>query len=291
MGQFGWAYEAVNYDIRDDDSLRPVQHCVDGQRMYECPTQGARAGAEIVTEDGTRIAGWYIPAENGTGPGGRTVVLVHGRSANKSEYLRNAVPLHGAYNLLVIDLRNGGQSTGDETTLGPRERQDVAASIDWLVRTKHPTWIAGVGTSMGAASLLAAAVDDQRIRALVLDSMHATAVALFAAGISHETGHPPFPAGWATVTVASLRLGVDVSAVDPIRMIGRLGNRPVLLTHGTRDPFDRPAESAELNFKAAHDAGVPVELHYCEGAGHAETLVRCPGEWGEWVTTFLDAAS
>jgi pimeloyl-ACP methyl ester carboxylesterase len=93
------------------------------------------------------------------------------------------------------------------------------------------------------------------------------------------------------VTFASLRLGLDVSAVDPIRMIGRLGDRPVLLTHGTKDPYNPPAQSADRNFKAAQDADVPVELRYCEGAGHAQVVVKCPREWREWVTTFLDPAS
>ena len=42
----------------------------------------------MVTADGVRIAGWYVPAANGIGPTGPTVVLMHGFSGNKSGILR-----------------------------------------------------------------------------------------------------------------------------------------------------------------------------------------------------------
>src|SRR5450756_1166930 len=68
--RYGWTYEAVNYDIADDAVLQ-------GQNpdMEHCASQGAIAGSEVVTADGVRIAGWYVPAADGAGPTGTTVVL------------------------------------------------------------------------------------------------------------------------------------------------------------------------------------------------------------------------
>ena len=74
--------------------------------------RSAPAGGDLTTEDGIRIAGWYIPAAGDLGPKGATVVLLHGSDGNKSEMLGWAAVLHETYNVLAFDLRNHGQSSG-----------------------------------------------------------------------------------------------------------------------------------------------------------------------------------
>jgi hypothetical protein len=143
---------------------------------------------------------------------------------------------------------------------------------------------------MGAGSILAAAVDDARIEALILDSMHASFIGVWGGLLESDGGHPSVPGSWAIAVVASVRLGVDVTSVDPVRLLPRLGDRPVLLTHGTSDAINAPGRSAEINFHAALDAGVPIELQYCRDAGHARVIDTCPSEWARWATTFLEAA-
>ena len=145
--RYGWTYEAVNYDIADDAVLQDQN-----PDMAHCASQGVTAGTEVVTTDGIPIAGWYIPAADGVGPTGTTVVIVHGWDANKSEALKYAVPLHAAFNVVVIDLRGGGRSGPADSTFGLREQLDVEAVIDWLQRTKHPAHIAVMGNSMGGGS-------------------------------------------------------------------------------------------------------------------------------------------
>jgi pimeloyl-ACP methyl ester carboxylesterase len=284
--RFGWDYEAINYDKADDARLAAAFG-----DMTTCTSQGELAGDEVVTADGIHIGGWYIPAESGVGPSGPTVVLVHGGAANKSEVLKYAPPFHEGFNIVAFDLRNGGRSSPADTTLGLREQLDVEAVIDWLERTKHPRWIGAMGNSMGAASALAAAGDDERVRALVLDSMNAQAATMVGRIFQADTGHPPQPGGWAIVIGVSLRIGADVTEVDPVRTITRLGDRPVLLVHGSADEVNRPSESAELNLRAALGAGVPVELEYCQGGTHGELIDRCPADWARWAVSFLDAAA
>ncbi|HSJ00110.1 MAG TPA: hypothetical protein VLA59_06980, partial [Patescibacteria group bacterium] len=74
--QFGWDYEAINYDVADDAELQ-----IRNDNLANCSYEGAQAGDEVVTDDGIRIAGWYVPAANGAGPDAPTVVLVHGFKA------------------------------------------------------------------------------------------------------------------------------------------------------------------------------------------------------------------
>jgi dienelactone hydrolase len=298
--QFGWAYEAINYDVASDADLRPGRRTEDGGQRWTCRRDGqagdavatgAPAGSDVITSDGVRIAGWYVPAASGVGPTGPTLVVVHGRSSNKSDYLRYAASLHQDFNLVALDLRDAGQSDRAQVTLGARERLDVEAVLDWVERTKAPRWIGGLGTSLGAATLVAVAVEDDRLQALVLDSMHARVVTSWGNGLQVLRGIPAQPGAWAIVTFASLRAGVDIPAVDPVRLIGRLDGLPVLLTHGGRDDLDVPASSLDDNVREALRAGVGVHTYVCPTARHAEVADTCPRDWAAVVGAFLGGSA
>jgi pimeloyl-ACP methyl ester carboxylesterase len=282
--RFGWAFEPINYDgSAEPTALDPSA----AKRL--CTTARAPAGTEVVSSDGMRIAGWYVPAASGVGPTGPTVVIVHGGKTNKTDGLRYAPPFHQDYNVVIIDLRNAGQSSGELSSGGLFEQLDLRAMIDWLERTKHPTWLAVMGNSNGAATALAEARTDDRVRALILDSMHAAIELQLGNIIEVQKGFPAWPAAAALIAGASSRLGGDLREADPIRTITLVGDRPVLLTHGSLDIVDRPRESLELNLAAAVNARVDVELHVCVGADHGLVIDACREQWAAWVTTFLAA--
>lgn len=284
---FGWTYEAINYDLAADATLATVPRA-DGRAGWDCAA--SPAGGQVVAADGVRLAGWYIPAASGLGPTGSTVIVVPGWKDGKSDTLKYGPAFHDDYNLVVMDVRNVGQSDRAPTTMGLDERLDVRAMIDWLTSTKGATSIALVGDSQGAATSLAEAVDDPRVDALILDSMHASWVVATGNGMEVDFDQPSLPGSWAIALGVSLRVGEDVTAIDPVRMITRLGDRPVLLIHGTADQVDPPAQSVEHNLRAAMEAGVPVELHYCPGAPHGKTIDTCPDAWAHWATSFLEGA-
>ncbi len=283
--RFGWEYEAINYDKADDLRLAAQNPDLDS-----CSSQGSTAGDEVVSPDDVPLAGWYIPAGNGAGPTGPTVLIVHGGKTNKSGVLKYAPPFHEAYNLVLLDLRNSGRSGAADSTWGLREQLDLRAMIDWLVRAKGPAWIGVIGNSNGAATALAEAGDDPRVRALVLDSMHAAVSTQLRRVLETEEPYPPWPTAWAMLTGASLRIGADIASVDPVRTITRVGDRPVLLIHGSADIVDRPAESAERNLHAAMEAGVTVGLQVCPGAKHGKVIDTCPEPWARWAVELMTAA-
>lgn len=283
--RFGWAFEPVNYDgSREPTALDPAAAAI------HCTVVGPPAGDVVISSDGTPIAAWYVPAASGVGPGGPTVVLVHGGQARKTDLLRYAPPFHAEYNLLLLDLRNAGQSGGEMSSSGLYEQGDLRAMIDWLERTKAPTWIAVMGVSNGAATAIAEARSDPRIRALILDSMHASIEPQLGNVIEGEHHLPPWPATMAMVAGASFRLGGDVASVDPIRTIVEVGDRPILLTHGRLDSIDRPSESVERILSVAIGAGIDVEFHLCLGAEHGDVVDVCRDAWATWVTAFLAGA-
>lgn len=283
--QFGWTYEAINYDQADDALLKTrnpdQQHCT----AY----QGTQAGTEVVTDDGIRIAGWYVPAGNGAGPTAATVVLVHGFHANKSGILKYGAGLHPAFNLVAFDMRNVGRSTGDRTTSGVLEQKDLRAIIDWLERTKHPSHIGVLGNSLGAVTSLAEALHDARVEALALDSMHTRTRYQVEARLEHA-GHPAYPGTWAIFAATWIRTGVDIGSIDAEDEIGQLRGRPLLLVHGTADNEDLPERTTAFYREAVAD-GVPAELEWCPNAGHnapaGMPVSVCTDAFARWVNAFF----
>jgi hypothetical protein len=66
--QIGIAYEAINYDLAADTTL--IEREAD---PMTCSTPGAAAGDELMSGDGVRLGGWYVPAASGIGPEGPTM--------------------------------------------------------------------------------------------------------------------------------------------------------------------------------------------------------------------------
>jgi pimeloyl-ACP methyl ester carboxylesterase len=283
---FGWTYEAINYDIADDALLKTRN-----ADQTKCTYTGTIAGDEVVTDDGIHLGGWYIPAGDGAEPTAPTVVLVHGFGASKTGILRYGEGLHETFNLVAFDMRNTHRSSGEATTLGVFEQKDLHAIIDWLERTKHPSHIGVLGNSMGAVTAVAEARDDLRVEALALDSMHTRTRYQVEARLEHA-GHPAYPGTWAIFIAARIRLGVDLGSVDAQDAIPDLTRLPVLLSHGSADNEDLLSRT-ESFYNDAKVAGVQIELHVCQGAGHnapaGMPVTVCHDDFATWMLDFFTA--
>ena len=281
--QLGIEYEAINYDLATDAEMAARE-----PNMTECSAQGAPAGDGLVTDDGVRLAGWYVPAASGIGPDGPTVVVSHGWTNNKSGVIETLSVFHDAYNVVLFDFRNHGQSQDSETTQGIDEQRDLAAVLDWLVANKGPETIVLWGQSMGGHAAVNVAADDPRVDALILDSTHSRLTVPMANRIEND-GYPFGQAG-ALVGVfgAWVRTGVNVMSDDPIQAVTELGSRPVLIVHAGADDTIPPSD-AEAMRDAAVAAGVDARLEVCASAGHADVIETCPDDYRRWVDELLRA--
>ena len=278
----GWDYEAVNYD-RDGDAALAAE-----PDPRACTVRGAPAGDEVTGPGGIGLAGWYVPAGSGA-TDAPTVVIAHGWGSSKHDMLDRAAFLHEEYHLLLLDLRNHGQSGDAATTQGVREAADLRAMIDWLETTKAPEQIAVLGVSMGGATALAEADGDERVDAVIVESTHATLTSAITARLD-RAGYPlSLPASWAVLLGALIRTGEDASSVDPIGSIGRLDERPVLLIYGGRDDTFGPHDGEQMR-AAAEAAGSSATLHICAEAGHSQSFDACAEDYPDWVLGFLEHA-
>ena len=281
---FGWTYEAINYDIADDALLKTRN-----PDQKDCTYTGSIAGDDVVTDDGIHLGGWYVPAADGAGPTAPTVILVHGFGANKTSVLEYGEGLHDTFNLVAFDMRNTQRSTGEQTTGGVLEQKDLRAIIDWLERTKQPSHLGVLGNSLGAGTAVAESRDDARVEALALDSMHTRFRYQVEQRLQHA-GHPAYPGAWAVFLGVRIRTGVDPGSIDAQDAIPALAWLPVLLSHGTADTEDLPARTQSF-YEDALAAGVEIELHWCEGAGHnalaGMPVWVCRDDFSAWMLDFF----
>ena len=225
----------------------------------------AYSDVTLTTDDGLHLTAWFVPA---LGASTSTVLLAHGLQDSKWTLLRLIPWLHDAgYNVMAPDLRGHGGSDKRPTTIGPEEALDVRAALDWLQAKGVGDRVVGLGQSLGAAALVNAAAQDNRLKALVLDSLFAE---------------------WKNVDYArNYRLPPEWLVPDvpnPADLIRRV-HVPVLIIHGTADNLVHVDHALRL-YQAANE---PKEL-WINNSGHAWSAWTYPEEYRERVLSFFDEA-
>ena len=233
--------------------------------------------------DGIALDGWWIPARAPTPSdlkqrpdwGRRTVLLCHGLGANKANQLVMAQDLvPGGYNVLAFDFRAHGDSGGQLTTFGDLERRDVLGAIRWLRqnRPKESGRIYGVGASMGAAALIAAAGEDDEGQALEAIAAYGTYDDLGALveTVAHRYFVPPL--GWlairAGLPIASAHAGRPIGRFAPIAEVQKLWPRPILVIHGKADRIIDFSHGQDLHRQALQ----PKYYYWVDRADHNDVV-------------------
>lgn len=216
----------------------------------------------LTASDGLELAAWYVPASDPEAP---CVLLCHGLLDSKWTMLRLVPWLHEAgYSVLLFDFRGHGASEKEPTTIGREEARDVEAALDWLEAQGVADRVGALGMSLGAAALVNAASEDDRLDALVLDSLFAE---------------------WADVDYArDYRLPPEwlvPGVVDPVDLVPQI-DVPVLIIHGSADILTS-VDHAERLFEAANE---PKEL-WINDSGHAWSAWTYPETYQSVVLDFL----
>ena len=219
----------------------------------------------LTTDDGLDLSAWYVPAAE---PGAPTVLLAHGLLGSKGGMLRFVPWLHDAgYNVMLLDFRGHGGSDPRPSTIGPDEVLDIQAALDWLEAEGAGDRVAGLGMSLGASALVNTAIQDERLDALILDSLFA------------EWGDTDFAQGY--------RLSPDwlVPGVPSPEELMPQVNVPVFIIHGTADILTHEDHAHRL-YAAANE---PKEI-WINDSGHAWSAWTYPDAYQQKVLDFLDSA-
>ncbi|MEQ8719337.1 MAG: alpha/beta fold hydrolase [Acidimicrobiales bacterium] len=203
-----------------------------------------------------------------------TVVVVHGFTAHRShpEIVALVEALGGDdVDIVTYDGRGHGRS-GGESTLGDRERHDVAAAVS-VARTDTPVVL--VGVSMGGAAVLGY-LDERPPGSPEIAGL------LLISSPSRWQAKPSFVTAYVTFItrtapgrmLARYHPGVRIAKglrlpTPPRERISRV-SVPVWIVHGRADRLLDPAAADELHAAAAG----PARLDLVDGMGHA---LREPG--------------
>ena len=235
------------------------------------------------SRDSLRLAGWFVPGTNGA-----TVILAHGRGGERSLMLPDANYLHkDGFSVLMFDFRYRGESEGGESTLGAKEPWDIEGAVDYLKTRSDidPGRIGVQGGSLGAVSAILAAAGTPEIKGVVAEIPFKDLPSAIGHAFEHPkegVGLPSFPFAPVSKFFCELRLGVDLDAVSPVSVIGKISPRPVFLIDDLEDDVF-PSNSVEALYEAARE---PKELWRILGAPHGKGWETAPHEYERRVLAF-----
>lgn len=243
--------------------------------LYGTPADVGLKYEKVVfaSADGTRLAGWFIPAagyadsRNAKG----TVIHFHGNAQNMSAHLESVrwLPYRG-FNLFVFDYRGYGASQGKPEPKGVFE--DSKAALDH-VRSRPDVdaeRLLVLGQSLGGTNAIAVVGSGNRAGV--------KAIAIEATFFSYSTIADHNMPG------AGAFFDDNYSAE---RYIDKLAPIPLLLLHGTSDFVVPYAHSLRLFEKARE----PKTLITVEGGEHIEAFApRFGGKYQQALVDFFDTA-
>lgn len=214
----------------------------------------------IVSEDGTRLHGWFIPAKE---PAWATVIHLHGNAANMSAHLKfvSWLPYQGC-NVLMFDYRGYGASEGRPSRRGIFD--DSMAALDYaLSRTDvDRERVVLLGQSLGGANAIAVAVaaGEAAVRAVVVDSSFYS----YRSIVRDKIGEIP-GVRWLKTPLSYVMATDSFHSGD---LIASLSSIPVLIIHGTDDVVI-PYHHGKRLYDHARE---PKTLLTVEGGRHISAL-------------------
>jgi len=217
------------------------------------------------------------------------VVYCHGNCGCRVDALdavQQLLPLN--ITVFAFDFTGSGVSEGEYVSLGFYERQDVAAIVEHLWKTKRVSKIGLWGRSMGAATSLMYGSDDQQISAIVADSPFTSLEDIIIDLVLNVRKWIPLVLiGMATDVMRKSiqkKAGFDIKRNCPIEYVKR-SKVPVLLAHADGDNFIKPKHSEKLfenylggdknliNFDGDHNTQRPEFYYEAVGQFFSNVLV------------------
>lgn len=235
----------------------------------------------FTTKNGTTIDCWYAKTDSAAKG---TVILYHNYTGSKATFGNVAAEFrYMGYNVLIVDMRGHGSSSGNVTTLGFKEAEEVKLTFDYIRNEKKEKNIFLWGSSMGAVAITKA-IDKYNLQpsGIALEMPFAN-FQTHAEARSRVLGFPEEPFGFLVTGWIGIEQGFNGYGFNVASYAKKI-NCPVLLSWGTRDRFVLKEETEKI---FNNIPGNTKRLVIYEDADHQSFLSFDPVKWRNEMGNFL----
>ncbi len=233
------------------------------------------------TKNDIPIEAWYSDVDS---VARGTVILFHGLMGNKGLINDEAGAFRElGYNVMMVDVRNHGNSGGDVTTIGYREAEEVKLAYEHVAQggEKHIfLW----GASLGAVEVMKAVSDYNLQPSGVIIEMPFLSLQSHLEGRARNMGFPGKPFGFLTSFWIGVEQGFNGWGFNTTNYAKNIHCR-VLMQYGGRDGLVLPYETNHI-----YDAigTTDKKLVIYNDAGHGSFLRNDPATWLNEIKAFLN---
>lgn len=234
---------------------------------------------ELKTATGISIEGWCNTDTLLKG----TVILFHGVSSNKGMILDEANEFRRmGYNVMLVDFRAHGNSSGSATAMGIRESEEVKLAYDYT-RQKRENNILLWGVSMGAVAITKAIADNGIQPSGIILELPFASLYSYIKAKARTLGFPRQPFGFFVTLWTGIEGGYNGFNYKTADYAGKI-NCPVLMQAAGQDNFVSAKEAEDI-YRSIHSSAKKL-VRYDE-AGHEFLLKNDPAKWRAEVEEFL----
>lgn len=214
------------------------------------------------------------------------VIVSHGYFGNVeqlSHVIKNFI--ENNFNVLAIEARGHGKSSGDYIGLGWYDRIDILDWIKYLNNHMDNSNIVLYGISMGAASTMMASGEElpKNVRCIIADCGYTSAYEEFSYQVKKLYKLPPFPILNIFDVFVKLKTGYSLKDVNVIKQLKK-NQTPILFIQGDQDTFV-PSYMIE---KLYDSTLVYKKKLIVKDAEHAESYYKNPVLYWDTVYNFID---
>ena len=195
------------------------------------------------------------------------IIYLHGNAGSRIDslkYLRTI--LEQGINLFCFDFAGCGLSEGEYISLGYHEKEDLKIIVDFVSKLPYVSSIGLWGHSMGAATAILYAANDNRISCICADSSFSDFNMLAKETVDKNIKLPNFIYSTAISFVRKTIIkknGLDIYNLKPIEEVKKI-KIPIMFVHGIKDLLINMQHSVQL-FESCNAA--PKIVNFFEG-GH-----------------------
>lgn len=241
------------------------------------------------SETKEKINGWFFPSIGSK----TTVLMIHDYGRNRLQFDEETFKLitrfnNEGLNVLTIDLRGSGNSSGSISTFGKNETTDVLTAIKYL-KQQDTEKIILMGFSTGASSCLSAITKTpyrDSILGIVADSPYAKIDDYIDFATTEGSWLPKYPFRYSIDFIVK-KLSKVSDDMDIIPQIPDIIPTPLLLIDGAQKELNTSYNSKllyELYFRKS-----PVPVHYWNSGAreYGQSFITEPDRYMETVVEFI----